>query len=199
MSSGNDDFNVKVLIEGYSFEENSQYRATGTSTLVTGPVNIVVDTGGPWDKQRLLKALDDNNVKPENIDFVVCTHGHSDHVGNLNLFTNAKHIVGYDINYKDNYYDHDFKGGKPYPLYKELVTVIPTPGHMHNDVSVIVHAANSFGTVAICGDLFESQDDEDSWKEFSEWPEEQVKNRDKLKKMATFIIPGHGPMFKVEH
>ena len=193
-----DSFSVKVLFPGYSYtDENGQYKATGTSSIITGPIKVLVDTGGPWDNNKLLAALQDNGINPEEIEFVVCTHGHSDHVGNLNLFLNAKHIVGFDINYKDSYFDHDFKKGDAFSLFKDVVTVIPTPGHMHSDVSVVVKDAKGLGTVVICGDLFENESDADSWKEISEWPEEQTKNREKVIKMADYIIPGHGPMFQV--
>ncbi len=81
-----DSFQIVILIQGYSYtDKDGNYRATGTSTLIKGKVNIIVDTGGPWDQDKLLQALRSNDLHPENIDFVVCTHGHSDHVGNLNL------------------------------------------------------------------------------------------------------------------
>eukprot|EP00794_Sanderia_malayensis_P007430 gene7430-8252_t len=193
-------FEIKILIDGYSYtNDDGDYRATGTSTLIKGNINIVVDTGGPWDREKLLKELVSNNLNPEDIDFVVCTHGHSDHVGNLNLFKNAKHIVGFDINYKDVYFEHDFKNGDAYSIYNDTIQVIPTPGHMHSDVSVLVHKVVDLGTVVICGDLFECEYDEDSWKEVSEWPEEQIKQRQKVLAIADYIIPGHGPMFKVNN
>ena len=192
-------FDITVLIQGYSYtDEKGQYRATGTSSLIIGEVNVLVDTGGPWDKEMLLQKMKEAGVKPEGIHYVVCTHGHSDHVGNLNLFLNATHIVGFDINKKDSYFEHDFKGGKVYNLHKDEIIVLPTPGHMHNDVSVIVKNVKGLGTVAVCGDLFECEDDGEAWKEISEWPDEQLKNRKKIKEKVDYIIPGHGPMFKVK-
>ena len=55
-----------------------------------------------------LAGLASHGLQPDNIDHVVCTHGHSDHVGNLNLFLNARHIVGFDVCQKDLYTDHPF-------------------------------------------------------------------------------------------
>ena len=49
------------------------------------------------------------NVRPEDIHYVVCTHGHPDHVGNINLFTKAMLIMGYSIQFEDQYFLHDFK------------------------------------------------------------------------------------------
>lgn len=46
------------------------------------------------------------------VDYVVCSHGHSDHIGNNNLFLNAKHIVGFSISCKDLYFIHPFDTGE---------------------------------------------------------------------------------------
>ena len=54
----------------------------------------------------------------------------------------------------------------------------------------------------IQGDLFESEDDlTDSsiWREVSEQPEVQEKSREKVLKIADYIVPGHGKMFHVSH
>lgn len=45
------------------------------------------------------------------VDFLVCTHGHSDHIGNNNLFLKAKHVMGGAINFKDVYDINSFKTG----------------------------------------------------------------------------------------
>ena len=55
--------------------------------------------------------------------------------------------------------------------------------------------------VAIVGDLFEKEEDvfeESLWIDAgSENEKLQRKNRLKIAEMVEFIIPGHGPMFKV--
>ncbi len=65
------------------------------------------------------------------------------------------------------YFDHDFKSGAVYNIYKDIIQVMPTPGHMHSDVSVKVSNAVNLGTVVICGDLFECENDDDSWRDIS--------------------------------
>ena len=42
-------------------------------------------------------------LTPAEIDTVVGTHGHSDHIGNLNLFPHATVIVSYDISRGDTF------------------------------------------------------------------------------------------------
>jgi len=50
-------------------------------------------------------ALRDQNTCCSDITHVVCSHGHSDHVGNINLFPAAMLIVSYDVCRGDTYYD----------------------------------------------------------------------------------------------
>ncbi len=56
-------------------------------------------------------------------------------------------------------------------------------------------------TVYIAGDLFEKEEDlqdPEIWKSAgSDNPELQIKNRNRVLREANFIVPGHGPMFKV--
>jgi len=50
-------------------------------------------------------ALSDRGVHCSDISHVVCSHGHSDHIGNINLFPDALLIASYDICRGDTYYD----------------------------------------------------------------------------------------------
>ncbi len=56
----------------------------------------------------LYTGLSDQGVRPEDIEYVVCPTSHVENLGNLNLFPNATHIVGYDIMRGDQYILHDF-------------------------------------------------------------------------------------------
>lgn len=193
------DYEVKILKVGYAkWVGPTQQRADGTITLIKGPKNIIVDTGGPWDKKTILETLKKNEVNPQDVSFVVCTHGHSDHTGNNNLFINATFIVSYDVCKGDLYTFHDFAHGQPYRI-NDKIEVVPTPGHTKQDISVILKTPN--GVVAIVGDLFESENDleqEGLWRSFSEFPDEQESNRKKILELADFIVPGHGDIFGVK-
>ncbi|XP_056124542.1 metallo-beta-lactamase domain-containing protein 1 [Rhinichthys klamathensis goyatoka] len=187
---------VSVLKEGYcTAEPDGSFRADGTISLITGPQNILVDTGGPWDRDFLVEKLKEKGMTPESVAIVVGTHGHSDHVGNLGLFPDAKIIVGCDISVGDRYLPNQLAEGQPHPI-DDFVSIIPTPGHMGRDVSVLVKGTSE-GTVLVAGDLFERCHDEDSWKELSENPQIQETNRQKALQIADVIIPGHGPLFRV--
>ncbi|MEE6526862.1 hypothetical protein FKM82_027781, partial [Ascaphus truei] len=189
---------VHVLLEGYSEDMGGEKtRADGTVTLIRGPLTVLVDTAGPWSRDALLESLRCHGVSPADITHVVCTHGHSDHVGNLNLFHQAEILVSYDLWRGGFYVAHDFIGGQPYPLPGgEGLEVIPTPGHTGSDTSLLV-PGTSLGTVAVAGDLFEREGDEGSWRQLSENPQVQEESRAALLKVADVIVPGHGPPFRV--
>lgn len=61
---------------------------------------------------NVFAGLSRYGVQCSDVHYVVCTHGHSDHTGNNNLFLNAKHIVGFSISCKDLYVIHPFETGE---------------------------------------------------------------------------------------
>ena len=196
---------VFVLRDGYGHEdETGTYRANCTISLIKCPamkINVLVDTGSPWDRDFLVAKLTEHCLTPDDVTHVVGTHGHVDHIGNLNLFTSATHIVSHDIVSRgDRYTLHDFRLDNPYRIAESpRIDVIPTPGHTGRDVSVLVRAHDE-ENVLIAGDLFENErdlTDEKLWKDNSECPEIQAESRRRVLEFADWIIPGHGRKFRV--
>ena len=205
-------YTLNVLQDGYSTTQpDDSMRANGTCSLLTSSHNnIIVDTLGPWDCLRLQDLLALHALTPADITHVVCTHGHPDHTGNNNLFTEAKlHIVGHSVFKGDLYYNHSFDEGVPYDI-DEWVSVIPTPGHTLDSLSVVVTDCkigddSCSGTpgccVVIAGDLFEREGDildSSVWKEAGSEDEKlQIQMRQHMSDAADYIVPGHGSMFRV--
>ncbi|XP_030377731.1 metallo-beta-lactamase domain-containing protein 1 [Scaptodrosophila lebanonensis] len=200
---------VIVLQSGYSHadeEEPGAMRANCSCTLIRcrDGTNIIVDTLTAWDGEHLLRLLSEVGLQPQDINVVVCTHGHSDHIGCNYLFQQARlHLVGACASHKDLYFDH-FGGGdkdEKYSLDKHGEVVVQrTPGHTLSCVSVIVHNT-ALGTVGVCGDLFERQDDvadASIWQNAgSEDGKQQCTERLRMAQLCAHIVPGHGPMFAV--
>ena len=69
-----------VFILGYNFDSNYY--------LIDD--NILVDTGAGQNKDYLFSKLRENGVEPENIELVVNTHCHFDHIGGNHYFPDAK-------------------------------------------------------------------------------------------------------------
>ncbi len=59
--------------------------------LIKGDKYILVDTGLPKKLEIIKEALKNNNVDPKQISLIVCTHNHTDHVGELG---NLKELTG---------------------------------------------------------------------------------------------------------
>ncbi|XP_061619130.1 metallo-beta-lactamase domain-containing protein 1 [Phyllopteryx taeniolatus] len=191
-------YSVSVLKVGYNHPQpDGSFRADGTVTLVTaaGGNNILVDTGGPWDRDFLVESLRKKGLEPRDVRLVVGTHGHSDHVGNLGLFPSADVIVGFDVSRGDVYRPNKLAQGHAH-VVDEHVCVVPTPGHTGQDVSVQVKGTSA-GTVLVAGDLFECCQDEDTWRHSSLDAAAQETSRRKALRTADVVVPGHGLPFRV--
>ncbi len=181
---------VVILRPGYSRSDPTGVtRASGTISLVLSEGGLVlVDTGGPAEARTVLAALSARSVAPTDIAFVVFTHGHIDHVGNANLFPRATFLAGQDRA------DGDCFSPLVFGQLMPDVTVVATPGHTSEDVSLLVRTSG--GLVAIAGDVFENGDPSDeAWRDVSRDPELQARSRAALLERADLIVPGHGDIF----
>lgn len=217
-----DAFSVVVLLRGYAEPEGvgGAVRADGTVTLLlpraSGPPvppppggeaktaleeaargPILVDTGGPWAREMLLGALAGQGVAPSDVTLVVGTHGHSDHIGNLGLFPGAALLVSHDFCLPGGLYLPHGLGEERALRLGPGLEVWATPGHGgQRDVSVVV-AGTTMGTVAVVGDVFERDGDEDLWQALSEDPVAQERSRKRILGTADVVVPGHGAPFRV--
>ncbi|XP_016978336.1 metallo-beta-lactamase domain-containing protein 1 [Drosophila rhopaloa] len=201
---------VIVLQDGYSRQEDgdeSTMRANCTCTLVRcrDGTNVIVDTMTAWDGEHLRSLLGEHGLGVEDIQVVVCSHGHSDHIGSNYLFQKARmHLVGACASHRDLYMNHFGSGEQNEELALDSnaeVIVRRSPGHTLSCVSVIVDNSQLGGRVGITGDLFERSediDDESIWKDAgSESEKLQRAERNKMAHICDFIVPGHGPLFPV--
>ena len=72
-----------IFILGYNFDSNYY--------LING--NTLVDTGAGINKDYLFSKLRENGVEPDDIELIINTHCHFDHIGGNYLFPNAKVAV----------------------------------------------------------------------------------------------------------
>ena len=186
---------VFVLLPGYAdWTSPGKQRASGTVTLIKGEQNVIVDTGLPKQKSLILKRLKDHGVSPSEVNFVILTHGHSDHIGNNNLFSKACFILDTDVLQDDEFTIHDFTRDAFH--ITDGIDVIHTPGHTDHDVSVVVETQK--GTVVVTGDIFECDGDwrKEAWEPWTKHRETQRKSRERILRIADYIVPGHGDMFE---
>jgi len=176
---------------------------SSTVTLIKGAKNVVVDSGGfADDAETIKKMLAKEGLRPEQIDIAIATHYHWDHVSNFHLFKNARLYKCYSFS---SYID--IKNNKTEPVdikdgfkIMDNVEIMLTPGHLEHHMSIVVKTDK--GIVVIAGDAIGRKD----WVDLTKFPEKRYvwdekkynENRKKILKIADYIIPGHGDMFKVE-
>ncbi|MBI2103478.1 MBL fold metallo-hydrolase [Candidatus Woesebacteria bacterium] len=189
---------VKILVKGYAKKFGKGWIATCNTTLIqTEKHNIIVDPG--INKKLLLENLKKENLKISDIDYVFLTHYHPDHVFLAALFDKAKVFDG------DIIYENDKETPYSGKLPDTDIEVILTPGHAHEHASLIVNTER--GTIVIAADVFWWSDQEIQKTKSAEilisrkdpftkdW-QALKKSRKQVLKIADWIIPGHGKMFK---
>ncbi len=187
---------VKILIEGYTnageVKDISKEKTQPTITLVRdGDLVIVVDPGILESQQMMVEALEKENLTVEDVNVVCITHSHLDHYRNIGMFPDAKTLEYFGLwegilvqNWEEQ--------------FSKNIKVLHTPGHDYTGITLFVTTEK--GVVAICGDVFwrdnypESAHD-DAYASNSEKLEE---SREMVLKIADWIVPGHGPMYKNE-
>lgn len=85
-------------IEGKKFPKPSS--SVALIHLENKKLNIIFDIGAPYEKIIIQRTLEENNLTPDDINFIILSHWHIDHIGTLDLFKKAKIIISsesYDI------------------------------------------------------------------------------------------------------
>ncbi len=189
---------VKVLLIGY-FKwlglGREEFKASSTVTLIQdNGTNILVDTGNQEVEKKLIAALKKQNLDVDDIDYIILTHHHLDHTANKHLFKNAI-ITDWLTSYKKNKFLVDFDIiNKGKNIITPNVYIKSTPGHALDEGSVIVKAKD--GIIAIAGDLFFN--DQTERNIFIHDKKDFERSRKEILKLADYIIPGHGGMFRVK-
>lgn len=202
---------VKVLIEGYAKEIKGGWLASSTTTLIKPSFalqtkglrkgkkrgkNILVDPG--TNRKLLLKKLEKEGLKPEDIDFVFMTHYHPDHNLLTGIFIKAKVLDDEMI------YENDKQTNHEGIIPETDIRIIKTPGHEKFHGSLVV--LTDKGVVVVAGDVFWWADNEKqktdktsllSHKDpFIKDEEALLESRKKILAIADWVIPGHGRMFR---
>jgi len=184
---------VKILIEGFTSADQpdgEEEKTCPTITLVRDrDFIIIVDPGVLEDQQILVDKLEELGLKAADINLVFITHSHIDHYRNIGLFAHAKTLEFWGL----------WSGSRAQPRPATItsdIEIISTPGHSTDSLTMLVNTNQ--GKIAICGDVF--------WKEgqpvvdpYANNAQELAHSRQTILESADWIIPGHGPMFKVNH
>ncbi len=181
---------VKIIKPGYFKWIGRNRCRTGSNVVLIcdGKKKILVDTGSPGEDKKIIAAFKKEKLKPADIDIVILTHPHADHIANNFLFPKALFIDSLG----------EFRGDKFLLADAERqitknVRITKTPGHALEDISIIVNNTEN-GIIAVIGDLFWRGGDNKLLQ--IESAENLEISRKKILLIADYLIPGHGEMFK---
>ncbi|MBW2965816.1 MBL fold metallo-hydrolase [Candidatus Woesearchaeota archaeon] len=173
---------------------NSCKEICGTVVLLKaekkGEENIIVDTGNLGYEEEILEALEKQGLKPEDVEWVVITHSHDDHVSNNYLFKNAKRVAGIGVLFPDKSLD----------AYNDIDLIkipgikrIKTPGHLSAHLSIVVESEGK--SYVIAGDAIQ---EEYIKKGLFGIPInlDYIDSAKKIVDIADVIIPGHGKIIE---
>ncbi|MDR1690948.1 MAG: MBL fold metallo-hydrolase [Candidatus Methanoplasma sp.] len=174
-------------------EDGTILSAHSSSVLIRNDNRtIVVDTSTEYMKPAMKTSFKQIGVFPKDVDTVVLTHYHHDHIGNNGMFENAEILMHPDE-------CTNVKGAKPIAVGEELapgVRIVHTPGHTMGSISVFVKADQKY---VIAGDAIPRHGNYERMvppavNVDAELALESIKN---ITRYADVIVPGHDPPFLV--
>lgn len=190
---------IKILVEGYA-DKNRSVASSTTTLIQENGQNIIVDPG--IDRQKLTYALIENDLSPDDINFVVITHYHVDHCALAGIFEKA--IIIDDSEWSDFTGSYSKSDGK---IPGTEIEIIKTPGHDQFHCVVALTDENDKKYV-VAGDVFWFGDNEEvktDSQSLLERHDPYTKNesdlkasRQKILEIAHYIIPGHGKIIEVK-
>lgn len=184
---------VRSILDGRLVRSGSAIldASSTVSLVVSAEKRVIVDTGSPTDLKLLREALRAASVRPDDVDMVVNTHLHMDHIGGNSLFPNAR------------FYAHRLENpplgtirvSEGFELLPGVELVL-TPGHTAGSISVLAHADRRY---AICGDAIPTKANVENHvpPSININPELALKSLDFLEASADVIVPGHEAPFEV--
>jgi len=151
--------------------------------------NILIDTSSKENSIELLNFLKKENLNPENITTIILTHAHYDHVGNIDLFPNAKvfgnftKIINTDHSQTEESKIFPISNLEPKTYNLQL---FPLPGHTEGDIAILYKNILFSGDIIFHGGYIGRNDFPESN------PKEQEESLKKLNDIKFDILcPGH--------
>ena len=169
-------------------DDGNILQAHSTSTLIrSGDRLIVVDTSSKYLRPALKNSFRELGVFMRDVDTVILTHSHSDHIENLDLFPNAKvylHAGGEEVPFKHETVTEDIE-------IAEGVKLVHTPGHTPDSMSVFVKADRNY---VVAGDAVPLEDNirKKVPPRLNYDPDLAMQSIKSLVRFADVIVPGHG-------
>ncbi len=176
---------LDVLFEGYGDEDG----VAGTVSLLRdGDVVAIVDPGMVPSRARILDPLAALGVSPQDVTDVILSHHHPDHTVNIALFGEIRIHDHWATYHRDQWTSRAAEGVRLAPG----ITLLETPGHTPQDITTLVETDEG---VAALTHLWLYEGSPGSGLDVD--PSAVDEHRARVLKVADFIVPGHGPVFRL--
>ncbi len=179
---------------------------------------VLIDLDHPANNSNdLITSLSFLGVKPQQINVVIFTHLHPDHIGHKDLFPNALFMF-----HQDEKLSYFFKNNRTLKLNHDvvykfsenclpcIVKDIPDFKRLHNSIYIRHCPGHTEGSLCIfafinelihafAGDIFLFKEYYDKWQlPGMSWDYEKLfRQMQFIKENADVIIPGHGEPFRI--
>jgi glyoxylase-like metal-dependent hydrolase (beta-lactamase superfamily II) len=182
---GGDVARLDVLFEGYGTEAG----VAGTVSLLRdADVVAIVDPGMVPSRAAILDPLAALGVAPDDVTDVILSHHHPDHTVNIALFPEVTIHDHWATYHRDQWTARDAEGVQLSPGIK----LWETPGHTPQDITTLVDTDEG---VAALTHLWVYETSPGSGLDVD--AELVVEHRARVLQVASLIVPGHGPAFRV--
>jgi glyoxylase-like metal-dependent hydrolase (beta-lactamase superfamily II) len=212
---------VETLLEGHRLGTDQGSVAFCAINLIEGldehgaTKRILVDTGHVGRRTDLDAALKRRGLERDDIDTVVCTHAHWDHIENLDIFGRADIVLHQNERryirrpHKNDFacpewidavferYDHRIREVEEGVRLIPGVEIVDAPGHSAGTIAVSV--AGHEGTSVITGDSIQNSTVAREGRNALVFWNDRLAARtiDKLLTLGDVIYPGHDQPFRI--
>jgi glyoxylase-like metal-dependent hydrolase (beta-lactamase superfamily II) len=138
----------------YTYLWQNPYENNCNTFLIRGEVNTLIDPGHSKHVPNILRQMEEDGISPEEIDLIILTHSHPDHLEGLDVFKNKPVQIAMNRE-EERYLQESGKVlfemmGQPMPefridfylkegdlhLGKEVFQIYHTPGHSPGSLSI---------------------------------------------------------------
>lgn len=204
---------VDLLVKGFPGRASICGLSWASMVLIrTQGLKILVDLGSYPSRRYLISALKEKDVEPSEIDMVLLTHLHHDHVAAIDAFPQALFVYSrieweyanltdeYAVNKSSLMFLHAYRRRLIEKDGEEIIpgiNAIYTPGHTPGCVSYIIDVKGEKWVIA--GDAIKNRGELLSGNvEMTADSRVSYESIQKVKKIANRVLPGHDCWLKLE-
>lgn len=205
---------VSVVLDGFGIGTNQGILGLCSLVLVEGRQRTLIDVGHAGRRVAAREALAQRGLSPTDIDAVVLTHAHWDHVQNLDVFPAARILLHpaerryAERPHRDDWATPDWTGAMLGHYADRIVevedgqqiepgvTVVHTPGHSVGSISVLVETAQ--GPVVVAGDALQFASVAQTGQNPIVFCDDQLARASirRIVEIADVVYPGHDRPFR---